>query len=114
MTLNEAKSKQKLFHKTATKLLSDKNIPKLLNKYGEMSYVGSYAACLMVKPDIDIEIVNPDISSNKVIELTNAFFTMKDNYSVEIADGTEYIRRPGHPIGYYIGVNMISKKQSGV
>ncbi len=29
---------------------------------------------------------------------------MKDNYSVEIADGTEYVRRPGHPRGYFIGV----------
>ena len=107
MNLQLARQKQDELHGTASRLLSDKNIPELLNKYGELRYVGSYAAELMVKPDIDMELVNPTITADDVIELTSLFFKMQDNYSVEIADGTEYVRRPGHPQGYFIGVNIM-------
>ncbi len=107
MNLKLAKKKQDELHATASELLSEKSVIELLSKYGELRFVGSYAAKLMVKPDVDMEIVNPDISSDDVIELTRTFFAMKDNYSVEIADGTEYIRRPGHPRGYFLGVNTM-------
>lgn len=107
MDIMLAKEKQRELHDTASKLLAEKGIIRLLGTYGELKFVGSYAAKLMVKPDIDMEIVNPNISSDDVIELTRTFFTMKDNYSVEIADGTEYIRRPGHPKGYFLGVNIM-------
>ena len=107
MNLRLARQKQDELHSTASTLLSNKKIPELLTKYGELRYVGSYATELMVKPDIDIELVNPNITADDVIELTSAFFKMKDNYSVEIADSTEYIRRPGHPRGYYVGVNIM-------
>ncbi|MEK9196481.1 MAG: hypothetical protein AAB914_03880 [Patescibacteria group bacterium] len=107
MNISTAQAKQDELHATATRLLADKDIENLLSKYGDPKFVGSYAAKLMVKPDIDMEIVNPNIINDDVIELTSTFFKMKDNYSVEIADGTEYIRRPGHPKGYFIGVNIM-------
>lgn len=107
MDLSTAQAKQDKLHRTATKLLADKDIENLLARYGVLTFVGSYAAKLMVKPDIDMEIVNPNITSDYIIELTNTFFKMKDNYSIEIADGTEYVRRPGHPKGYFIGVNIM-------
>lgn len=107
MTIKEAKIKQAKLHRTAQRILATKKILKELEKYGEVTLVGSFAAELMVKPDIDFEIVNSKIDQNKVIELTDFFFRMKGNYSVEIADGTDYVRRPGHPKGFYIGVNTM-------
>lgn len=107
MTLKEARIKQTELHLTGERILSTKKILEELEKYGEVAFVGSFAAELMVKPDIDFEIVNPKIDQNKVIELTNFFFRMKGNYSVEIADGTDYVRRSGHPKGFYIGVNTM-------
>ncbi|MGI9027843.1 MAG: hypothetical protein ACR2FM_03325 [Candidatus Saccharimonadales bacterium] len=107
INLLEAKQKAELLRNNAVALFEEKEILQMLSEYGEVKFVGSYAANLMVKPDIDMEIVNPTINSDKVIELTSAFFKMKDNYSVEIADGTDYIRRSGHPKGYYVGVNIM-------
>jgi hypothetical protein len=74
-----------------------------LKEYGSIQFTGSYAADVMVKPDIDLQIVSPHISGREVIELSDFFFRMDGNYSVEIADGTVFRRSPGHPMGYYVG-----------
>ena len=101
--IHEAKKRQAELHRQATRFLEQAGISDYIDSLGDVLYVGSYASELLVKPDIDIQIIAPNADTNLVMQLTKFFFEVKNNYSVEIADGTEYRRSKGHPLGYYVG-----------
>lgn len=78
MNLLTAQAKQDELYTSATRLLADKDIENLLTEYGTLTFVGSYAAKLMVKPDIDMELVNPEIDANRIYTQTRSLYMIPE------------------------------------
>lgn len=86
--------------KTASKILDDSDLLKLLSNYGKCTVIGSMYLDLMYGPDIDIvvETDNPRESSIKVLkELVDGRQFQKYQYG-----DFEKFPREGRPIGFII------------
>ena len=53
----------------ADSLLHDDGLEQVLKRYGEVKYVGSYELDLMLKKDLDISLINPQLSLDAFHEL---------------------------------------------
>lgn len=46
----------------ADEILFERGLHKILQKFGEPNYVGSYELKLMLKKDLDISLINPSLT----------------------------------------------------
>ncbi|MDO8609712.1 MAG: hypothetical protein Q7R95_04135, partial [bacterium] len=78
-----------------------------LQKYGEITFVGSYALDLMVKKDIDI-VVTSGLNYRNFLELVNYLFPKNNVYSLNLQDFSKsiYLNRP---YGIYCGITYLIK-----
>lgn len=107
ITLGEAKRRQAELQARGQRLLDSFDIVDQLSLIGEIEIQGSFAAGLMVKPDIDIYVLNESPSLRAVADLARDI-TMLDgtvramtvNFLVNSPD-------PGTPKGVYLGVRRL-------
>ena len=100
--------KQEQLHAEATKLLEELIYP-ILEDFGKMNVGGSYAYKLLNHPDIDIDVVNPELSKEmyaklcaKLIEITSVSrFKTTDRVNFPHAHGDQ------RPTGYWIAPDIV-------
>lgn len=86
----------------AARLLADTNLPSILESYGRVKMVGSYAANLMVSGDIDIEVIGGPYDLNQIMEVQRILVNRKYFDSFLFID-IQSLKPRGLPYGYYIG-----------
>lgn len=99
--------KQNLLKHQADKILKDLDLFKVLKKYGEVNFVGSYALDLIVKKDIDI-VVTTSINYKDFLELVNYLFPLPNVYNLTLWDFRKSIH-PERPQGIYCGISYLVK-----
>ena len=99
----------KSFHSDADYLLKKSDLLKKLSKYGKVFITGSYDLDLMIDGDIDIYIINKNISKQKSISVLKDLIT--DGYfnGYLYFDWTKR-KHKGFPKGYYIGLKTSFKE----
>jgi len=99
--------KSKDYKKKADLLLKSSKLIEFLKQYGSVEITGSYSYNLMISGDIDIEIINPKINRDKVIEILNQLIKQGYFYGFMFGNWIDF-QKKNFPKGYYIGLK--SKK----
>lgn len=93
------------FKSLADELLASSKLPQILEKYGQVWFVGSYAAGLMMHGDIDIHILrDKEFSKQETIDMFNEIMASTKFNSYYIGDWNDSNVHPEFPYGYYIGL----------
>ncbi len=94
------------FKSLADELLASSKLPQILEKYGQVRFVGSYAAELMMHGDIDIHILrDKEFSRQETLDMFNEIVASTKFNSYYIGDWNDSNAHPEFPYGYYIGLN---------
>ncbi|MEI7463436.1 MAG: hypothetical protein WCK03_03515 [Candidatus Taylorbacteria bacterium] len=100
--LTEQSSK---FKKLADELLASSKLLQILEKFGQIRIVGSYAAGLMMHGDIDIHILrDKEFSKQETLDIFNEIVALTKFNSYYIGDWNDSNVHPEFPYGYYIGL----------
>lgn len=88
-------------------LLNEKGIGKLLKKYGDILYMGSYAFDLMAWPDIDLRLIphNKEGVENQLLELAKDFLLYDEVISLKMERGLHLINKR-FPKGHYLQIKI--------
>jgi hypothetical protein len=93
------------FRRQGEELLSSSELPQVLGKYGELKFVGSYPAELMMNGDIDIHVVREKaFSKQEVLDAFNDIASHTHFISYYIGDWNGTNIHPEFPDGYYVGM----------
>ena len=91
--------------KLADDLLASSKLPEILAKYGDIIFVGSYAAGLMMHGDIDIHILREKpFTKQETLDIFNDLVALTKFNSYYIGDWNDTNLHPEFPYGYYIGL----------
>ncbi len=100
--MHELLKKQECLHKEATEVLNTLLTP-ILSKYGDVVVGGSYSYELMTYPDIDIDVVNTNVSKEMYADLCAEFLKLKEVSKLQTTNRVEYkSKRAGSQKGYWI------------
>lgn len=107
MQLSEQLESSKKLLNQANKFLQTKHFENILSKYGQVVYTGSYAADLMVWPDIDVQLILPD-EQDKIDAILNVSKILLNDPDVKDVKLINFAKRkkPGMPCGMYVGVKI--------
>lgn len=106
MTIEELLKKQDELQKEGKQLLEKIGLIGFISKFGKHEIVGSMASGLMVRPDIDVELIADEINDEDYWETVKFIFYIKDIYhSVYIQDFRKS-QNPNTPKGLYIGTKI--------
>lgn len=99
--------KQQKLHSEASQLLQEIVLPTL-EDFGEAKIGGSYAFQLLNHPDIDIDLINPDLSKEMYSELCKRFISLSGTSRFKTTDRVNFPHNhPGNrPTGYWIAPNI--------
>jgi hypothetical protein len=86
----------------ADTLLHAFGIPEHLALYGSVRIVGSYQWDLMLNGDIDLEVLNPDITLDQALAALSHFIRQGSFYGVTFYDSVRHQLPWEAPTGYYI------------
>ncbi len=93
------------FKSLADELLAFSKLPQILEKYGHVRFVGSYATGLMMHGDIDIHILrDKEFSKQETLDIFNEIVASTKFNSYYIGDWNDSNVHPEFPYGYYIGL----------
>lgn len=93
------------FKKLADELLASSKLLQILEKFGQIRIVGSYAAGLMMHGDIDIHILrDKEFSKQETLDMFNEIVASTKFNSYYIGDWNDSNVHPEFPYGYYIGL----------
>jgi hypothetical protein len=96
------------FKELADELLSSTKLPQILEKYGQVRFVGSYAAKLMMHGDIDIHILrNKEFSKQETLDIFNDIVASTKFNSYYIGDWNDTNIHLEFPYGYYVGLKTL-------
>lgn len=96
------------FKKLADELLASSKLPKILEKYGQVRFVGSYAAELMMHGDIDIHIIrDKEFTKQETLDIFNDIVASTRFNSYYMGDWNNSNIHPEFPFGYYIGLKTL-------
>ncbi len=87
----------------ANQLLNDSGVIKVLSKFGDVSFTGSYALNLMHDPDIDIRVINPDMTKAQVVAALQEVIDLNFFNGHMFYDWVNF-SKPEFPEGYYLGL----------
>lgn len=105
-------SESKRFKKAADKLLTDSGLFKILNRFGQVTFHGGYAADLLMNGDIDIYVVSTFFTKNKVLKIFNTIVKSTTFNSYWLADYKKFTHKRGiFPNAYYIGLKTRVKEE---
>lgn len=93
----------------ANQLLAS-GLHSLLNDYGEVHVIGSYALHLMVWRDLDIHIVQSALDKKKFFELGGKIADLMNPHRMHFRDET-IVATEGLPRGLYWGVYLGNERQ---
>lgn len=95
--------KQNDLHTEATSLLNDILMP-ILKQYGNVTVGGSYAYQLLNHPDLDIDIVNENVTKETFAALCAALISLDTTAKFKSADRVNYPHANAgvRPFGYWI------------
>ena len=95
--------KQEILHREATELL-DTVIYPVLNQFGEVGIGGSYVYELLSHPDIDLDVVNPELTKEMYADLCAKFIALEEVSNFRTSDRVNSPHsHPGdRPTGYWI------------
>lgn len=99
--------KQQKLHDEASQLLQEIVLP-ILEDFGEVKIGGSYAFQLLNHPDIDIDLINPDLSKKLYSELCKRFLSLAGTSRLKTTDRVNFPHNhPGdRPTGYWIAPDI--------
>lgn len=110
--MEQVQRSQQLAQK-AKHLLQTKHIEEVLSAYGKVVYTGSYAADLMVWPDLDIQLVLPE-NVNKletILNICKVFLEDSDLKDIKLIN-FEKRKKAGMPVGMYMGMHINDKSDN--
>ncbi len=94
--------------KQGDQLLLDSKLPIILGKFGQIRFVGSYAAKLMMHGDIDIHVLrDKEFSKQETLNIFNEIVSLTKFNSYYIGDWNDTNAHPEFPHGYYTGLKII-------
>lgn len=104
-------AESKGLHKEAEKILKASRLFQILKKFGKVQFTGSYAADLMMKPDVDIYVLAPVFTKKKVLQAYNKILNIPHFYMCAFFDYARH-RHPelDIPRAYYVKLNAVGKK----
>lgn len=95
------------YREVADELLASFKLPEILSKYGRVTFVGSYAANLMMHGDIDIHILRDrPFDKAETLKIFNDLVASTKFNSYYIGDWNGSNLHPEFPYGYYIGLKI--------
>lgn len=83
---------------------------KILNDYGEVHIIGSYALRLMVWRDLDIHVVHPTLDRKSFFELGGMIATLLSPHRMHYRDES-IVATEGLPRGLYWGVYLGDERE---
>ncbi len=93
------------FKALADELLASSGLLQILDKYGKVRFVGSYAAKLMMHGDIDIHVLREkEFNKQETLDIFNNIVASTKFNSYYIGDWNDTNTHPEFPDGYYIGL----------
>src|SRR5690349_10994341 len=98
-----AKSRQVKQHADA--LLQEAGLIARLQNHGEVLFTGSYAIDLMLNRDIDLYVVHPELTEERVLDVLRSLILQSFFHGYLYYD---FLKHPsaGFPGGYYIGLKL--------
>lgn len=89
-------------------LLLEKTLLPILEQYGKVSIGGSYSYKLLNYPDLDIDVVNEDVSKDLFAKLSGEFIKLDCTSKFKSADRVNYphIHSEKRPFGYWVSPDI--------
>jgi hypothetical protein len=89
----------------ADALLLESGLVARLQNYGEVLFTGSYAIDLMLNRDIDLYVVHPELTEERVLDALRNLILQSFFHGYTYYD---FLKHPsaGFPGGYYIGLKL--------
>jgi hypothetical protein len=109
--MNKYIEKQNRLKKKATGILKESGLLKLLNKFGEVSVIGSYAYDLMTWEDIDIHVQVKKIDYESIYKIVKILFSKENTYKIALQDFRKSIF-PNRPHGLYFKLILLEKPKT--
>ena len=104
---NSLLEKSKKYRKLSDELLDSSGLIPVLEKFGEIHFVGSYAAELQMSGDIDIHILrDKPFTKNEALVIFNEIVTNTKFNSYYMGDWNGTNLHLEFPEGYYIGLKI--------
>ena len=103
MNMHLLLEKQNDLHEEATKLLENIIYP-ILKPFGTVGIGGSYVYRLLNHPDIDLDVVTPDLTKELYAELCSKFIALEQVSRFRTSDRVNYghTHKGDRPTGYWI------------
>ena len=99
-------------HRAAQKILTASRLLSILKEFGTVKCTGSYAADLMMKPDVDIYVMASSFTKKRVLQAYNKILKIPNFYMCAFFDYVRH-RHPdlAIPRAYYMKLNAVGKKR---
>lgn len=108
ISVDEQLTEQRRLHKQADKMLSVTKLLNVLGIFGTLHPIGgSYEYGLMVYPDLDLELVVPELDKKFFSEIVSKIVACDFVRKVSTADTVNF--KPihsGRPKGYWLGIEI--------
>ena len=105
--MNSLLEESKKYRKLADELLGSSKLIPVLEKFGEIKFVGSYVARLQMSGDIDIHVLrDKSFTKDETLLIFNEIVKNTRFNSYYIGDWNSTNLHPEFPEGYYIGLKI--------
>src|SRR3989344_6699736 len=105
--MNSLLEESKKYRKLADELLGSSKLIPVLEKFGEIKFVGSYVARLQMSGDIDIHVLrDKSFTKDETLLIFNEIVKNTRFNSYYIGDWNNTNLHPEFPEGYYIGLKI--------
>lgn len=97
---------------TATELVEEIGLLDILKKYGEPRFIGSYRYGVMTSEDVDVHVLNKDITKSMALNLLNEIADINIITSIKITDFVTWrkflAKNPENlpQLGYFVGARF--------
>ncbi|KPJ70820.1 hypothetical protein AMJ51_00840 [Microgenomates bacterium DG_75] len=99
-------NRSKILRKEADLLLDKSDLLELLRDYGRVRFTGAYRLNLMFEGDIDIHVINPQITKKAAVKALNQLIEQGFFRMYFFGDWVKF-RRVEFPKGFYIGLKTV-------
>ena len=107
--MNLLLEKQQYLHDDASNVLKDILLP-LLSEYGNVEVNGSYLYKLLYHPDIDVYVINDDVTKQMYVDLSSELLNLDSVSKLKTGDRVNFPHNNGgdRPTGYWISPTIIT------
>ncbi|MEK9175899.1 MAG: hypothetical protein AAB520_00485 [Patescibacteria group bacterium] len=108
MNSDDLLKQQEELQKAGKQLLEKIGLIEFISKLGKPEIVGSMASGLMIRPDVDIEVIADEINDEDYWETVRFLFYIKNFYHSLYIQDFRKSQNPNTPKGLYIGTRVNS------